>query len=343
MRKGENITRNTLLELKECSHRVIIPLYIPNEEGYYQDAFKNFKLCLLSVRKTAISPIKISVVSNGSCNTVNSKLQVLQQENHIDELIIETEAIGKINSILKALRTAQERLITITDGDVLFVNNWEKEVLAVFKSFPNAGVVCPVPIFRTHFKLTSNIWLRYLFSKRLTFLPVKNPEAMAKFANSIGWPWLDDKWKDAIGTLKANDGTIAVLGSSHFVATYKREAFTYLPKNNTIYKLGGDSNYEYTDGPVLKMNGYRLTTYDNYAYHLGNTFENWMQDMFDGIKEEEKVFDSFDSLKTLKKKPLTYFISEKIFKKIIRIKRVRIPILKMKGLNNEQINNFLER
>ena len=343
MRKGENITRNTLLELKACSHRVIIPLYIPHENDYYKDAFKNFKLCLLSVRKTAISPIKISVVSNGSCDTVNSNLQALQQENHIDELIIEKEAIGKINSILKALRTAQERLITITDGDVLFVNNWEKEVLAIFKSFPKAGVVCPVPVFRTHFRLTSNIWLRYLFSNRLKFLPVKNPEAMTRFANSIGWPWLNDEWKDAIGTLKAKDGTIAVLGSSHFVATYKREAFTYLPKNNTIYKLGGDSNFQYTDGPVLKMNGYRLTTYDNFAYHLGNTYEHWMQAMFDELYDESKVFDNFDSLKVLKKRPLYYFISEKIFKKIIRIKSVHTSILKFKGLNNNQINNFLKK
>jgi hypothetical protein len=54
-------------------------------------------------------------------------------------LIIEKDLIGKINSILKVLRTAEERLITITDADVLFVNGWEQAVLNVFEAFPKAG------------------------------------------------------------------------------------------------------------------------------------------------------------------------------------------------------------
>ncbi len=342
MRKGDNTSKDTLLELKECSHRVIIPLYIPEEEGYYKDSFKIFKTCLFSVLKTAVSPLKISVISNGSCSVINKKLFNLHEQNYIDELIIEKENIGKVNSMLKSLRTAQERLITITDADVLFLNGWENEVLNVFNSFPRAGVVCPVPVFRTHLSLTGNIWMRYLFSKKLRFLPVKNPEAMTKFANSIGWSWLNDKYKDVIGTLKAKNGNVAVLGGSHFVATYKQEVFTELPKSNSEYKLGGDSEYLYNDEIVLKMGGYRLSTYDNYAYHLGNTFEDWMQQSFDEQKEEQKVFDNFKQIKVLRKNKIDFFISEKIFKNIIKIKNVHRHILKMKGIRKDQVNNFIE-
>ena len=47
-------------------------------------------MCLESLHKTSYSSLKISVVSNGSCNSVNSKLLAMQQQELIDELIIET-------------------------------------------------------------------------------------------------------------------------------------------------------------------------------------------------------------------------------------------------------------
>lgn len=340
MRKGENLSRDVILPKSASSHRVIIPLYIPKEEGYYKDAFTIFTYCLISVRKTSFTNIKVSVISNGCCNSVNTKLFQLQEENLIDELIIEKENIGKINSILKALRTAEERLITITDADVLFDNDWEKEVLEVFKAFPKAGSVSPVPVFRTHFRLTYNIWFDNLFSSRLKFRPVKDPESMTMFANSIGWPWLDIKYKDVIATLKSKNNKTAVLGSSHFVCTYKREVFTKMPQNNSRYKLGGDSEYLYTDFPVLKMGGYRLATYGNYAFHLGNVLEDWMDEKHGKLKEEIKESNKNFQLKVLTPRPVYCFFTEKIFKKVLRSPLVFNYILKQKGLSKKQLNNF---
>lgn len=340
MRKGTNQSKDVLIERSESSHRVIMPLYIPNEADYYKEAYTIFEYCLLSILKTSSTILKISVISNNTCDSVNLKLFELQKQGFIDELIIEKEDIGKINSILKALRTADERLITITDADVLFCNGWEEAVVKVFESFPKAGAVCPVPVFRKHFNLTSNIWFRYLFSKKLQFRPVKNPEAMTKFANSIGWPWLDEKYKDVIGTLKAANDDIAVLGCSHFVATYKREVFLELPKENSNYKLGGDSEFLYTDQPVLKIGGYRLATYDNYAYHMGNHLEPWMHDIFNNLEEQEKKANTYSSLKTIKKNALNYFLAEKIFKKVFYSKIIQKTIMRLKGLREEQIKNF---
>ncbi|MGG7033610.1 MAG: glycosyltransferase family A protein [Flavobacterium sp.] len=342
MRRGRNPSKNNLVQANESNHRLIIPLYIPNEEGYYKDAFTIFSHCLNSAQETAFSNLKVSVVSNGSSDGVNSKLLQLQQQGFIDELIIEKEAIGKINSILKVLRTTQERLITITDADVLFDNGWEKAVVEVFEAFPKAGSVSPVPVFRTHLRLTSNIWFRYFFSKKLKFRPVKNPEAMTMFANSIGWPWLDNKYKDVIGTLRARNGTIAVLGCSHFVVTYKREVFDCLPKENSKYQLGGDSEFLYTDEPVLKMGGYRLATYDNYAYHMGNVFEDWMKEKSNTLEIIEKEIISYEYLEKLKPAKFNYFVTEKLFKKLFTIKSFYKFVLKRKGLTKEQIKNYLK-
>lgn len=340
MRNGENPIRDQLIKKSDCFHRIIIPLYIPNQEGYYADALRIFELCLLSARKTSSLSVKIAVVSNGSCDAVNSQLLNLSKTGYIDELIIEKQAIGKVNSILRALRTAEERLITITDADVLFDNGWENAVLDVFKAFPKAGSVSPVPVFRTHLRLTSNIWFKYFFSNKLYFRPVKNPEGLTAFAKSIGWSRLDLKFKDVTGTLKAKNDTIAVLGCSHFVVTYKREVFEQSPKENTVYQLGGNSEHLYLDEPVLKMGGYRLATYDNYAFHMGNTFEPWMNEVFENLKQPEKTpFDS-DSLQILKQNKWKYYLCEKVFKKIFLNNKIHTSILKYKGLNEEQIKNF---
>lgn len=342
MRKSKNESKDKLINIRQCAHRVIIPLYVPHEDGYYKDSFKIFEICLRSVIKTAKSPLKISVISDTCAKNLNRRLVELKEEGLIDELILESENLGKINSVLRALRNTQERLITITDADVLFLNGWENAVINVFESFPNAGVVCPVPVFRTQFRLTSNIWMKYLYSKKLGFSPVKNPEALTKFAKSIGWSRLDLGWKDVIATLKAKNGNIAVLGSSHFVATYKREVFDYLPKEDTVYKLGGDSEFLYTDLPVKKVGGFRLATYDNYAYHLGNTMEDWIEKEYVKLKEEEKEYKSFDNLKVLKRKRFEFFISEKIVDKIMKIQAVKKYLLKLKGLKKEQVKLYTD-
>lgn len=343
MRKGENKVRHKLTALQPCSHRVIIPLYIPSEEGYYKDAFKIFKMCLFSLKKTATSLLKIAVVSNGSTSLVNKKLLDLSTSGYIDELIIETEAIGKVNSVLKALRTTEERLVTITDADVMFLDNWEDQVVKVFNSFPKAGAVCPVPVYRKHLDLTFNIWFKYLFSGKIKFSPVKNIEALQQFAKSIGWSHLPKEFGDTIGTLKAKDNTIAVLGCSHFVATYKSEVFKKLPLSNSRYLLGGDSILEYTDLPVVKCDGYRLSTYTNNAYHLGNVFEPWMQDTFDSLKSKKQQYVDYNGLKTLSKAPFIYFLTHKVFKRIIKFKPILRLVLKFKGLSKSQVFNFVDR
>jgi hypothetical protein len=151
---------------------------------------------------------------------------------------------------------------------------------------------------------------------------------------------LDIKYKDVIGTLKANNGTIAVLGCSHFVVTYKREVFDELPKGNSVFQLGGDSEHLYTDEPVLKMGGYRLATYNNYAYHLGNHLETWMEEAFDELFEEEKGIKNYNTLPRLKKSSIMYYLSDIFFNKIIAFKKVKNFILKQKGLTTNQIKNF---
>ena len=340
MRKGDNPASNQQLLDDPALHRLIIPLYIPQEEGYFEQAFPIFELSLRSALKTSSSNLTVSVVSNGSCEAVHQKLHQLQEQGLIDELIIVREGIGKVNSVFKAVRTARERLITIADADVLFDNGWEDAVLEVFEQVPKAGAVCPVPVFRKQFNLTANIWFKQLFSSKLKFSPVKNPEAMTLFAKSIGWPRLDHKYKDVIATLDMPNGNKAVVGCSHFVATYKREVFEQAPSEPSKYKIRGDSELLYTDLPVIKQGGYRLSTYDNYAFHMGNVLEAWMTDKFNGLSKG-KSKDPLPDIKLLSGSPRWSLFGEKLFEFLLSKKPFKRWLLTKKGLNKEQLANFI--
>jgi hypothetical protein len=339
MRKGKNIVKDIILQLNKSNHRVIIPLHIPNEEGYYKDAFQIFVYCLSSLRVTSFSNLKISIISNGSCEEVNRNLFRMYEKEDFDELIIESNPIGKINSILKALRSAEERYITITDADILFMNGWERSVFDIFESFPKAAAVSPLPVFRTQNHYTSNIIFDYFFSKKMQFSVVKSPEALTRFANSIGWPWLDNKWKDVIMTIKGNNGIKAVVGCNHCVVTYKKEIFEAMPKGNSEFVLGGNSEALYLDRLNQLYDGYRLTTYNNFAYHLGNQIEDWMVPTFESLKKEQKLDYKIES-KLLKRRQVHYFLKSIVFKKIMNVKYIRSNFYLWKGLDKTKLKNF---
>ncbi|MDP5158586.1 MAG: glycosyltransferase family 2 protein [Flaviramulus sp.] len=339
MRKGVNSSKEQVIEASNVEHRVIIPLHIPFEEAYYKDAFSIFEMCLNSILNTSIYKLKITVISDGSCDNVNNKLYKLYQNNKINELIIEKDNIGKINAILKGLRTVNEQFVTITDADILFLNDWDKSVFEIFSTYKKAAVVSPIPVFRKQLSYTANIWLDYLFSKKMKFRAVKNPIALEKFANSLGWPFLRDKYKDVIMTLK-QDNVIAVVSAAHCVATYKTEYLKNIPKTNTIYKLGGNTEGEYLDKPPYMLDGYRLSTYDNYAYHMGNLKEDWLTDSFNSIKiVNEKTTLPIIEKTSPKKKPLK-LMAMKLLLNSFKTRKVYDFFLKNKGLTKEKLKGF---
>jgi len=341
MRKGKNSSKEAVIKTSHVNHRVLIPLYIPFEEAYYLEAFSIFEMCLNSLHNTSTYQFNITVISDGCCETVNDKLYKLFQNNKINELIIEKDNIGKLNAILKVLRSVNEEFVTITDADILFLNDWDKNVFKIFQTFKKAAVVSPIPVFRKQLSYTGNIWLDALFSKKMKFKPVKNPEALERFAKSLGWPYLEDKYKDVIMTLEENNVT-AVVSAAHCVATYNTSYLKNIPKENTIYKLGGNSEGKYLDNPPYKEDGYRLSTYDNFAYHIGNKKESWLTDIYKSQKADKaKIMLPKIEVSEPKDKPIkSVFI--KLFLKSLKIESVYDYFLLKKGLDKEKLKGFRE-
>jgi hypothetical protein len=335
MRVGSNPHKNQPIKASEFIHQIVIPVYIPNFEGYFKDGLNILKLCLESVFNTTHSRTFITVVNNGSCQEVKSYLDQLFNKNYIHE-VIHTQNIGKLNAILKGIAGNKIELVTISDADVLFLKHWQTETSNIFRVIPKVGVVGLVPQFKNYETNSGSLIFDNFFNKKLKFYRVQNPDAMVCFYESIGWDknYNHDYLKYALG-LEFNE-TKVIVGSGHFVATYKKQALQEI-KTYLNYKLGGDSE-SYLDSLPLKYGYWRVTTFDNFAYHLGNTFEDWMTD---NVPKKERNFESEFHFSTFNKENrVLYFIKNRIFIKIMSFKFTYKLFLKFKKLPKAMIAKY---
>ena len=337
MRIGFNPHKDKPSGQSEFLHQIIIPVYIPNQEGYFQDSFKILKVCLESLFKTIHGKTFITIVNNGSSEEVVNYLDTLFANKKIHELI-HTENIGKLNAILKGLAGSNIALVTIADSDVLFLENWQKETVTLFNCFPKAGVVGLAPQFKTFGHFCGNIIFENIFSKKLKFSHIKNVEALKKFYLSIGWG--EDYNKDYLKltlTIESNSQT-AVVGSGHFVATYRKEIFKEIT-SYIGYKLGGESE-RYLDEILLKFGLWRLTTNDNFAFHMGNVYEEWMTHTLDSFKKEtvDAVTLKNKTIKTENK--LMFYIKNVLFIKFFNKRKYRRIFYRFKGMPKQMIQKY---
>jgi len=339
MRVGHNPHKNKLQSATEYFHQVIIPVYIPNQEGYFKDSFKIFQLCIESLLQTSHKKTYIAIVNNGSCIMVVDYLNELYQQNKIQELI-HTSGIGKLNAILKGLSGNNFPLITISDADVLFLNNWQKATYVVFDNFHKTGSVCPTPSSRSLRTYTANIYWDLFFSNKLKFTNVANREALQMFGHSVGDINFYNKTQLEKYLTVSNGNVKAVVGAGHFITTYRTEVFSDLRNRYTNYKLGGDSESKFLDIPVVKNGFWRLSTTDNYAYHMGNVIEDWMVDRVATLEQEHRKIDFKLKFNSTSSK-WSYFFKTKLFGKIILNKKIIFYYLVLKGLTFREAKEYL--
>ena len=334
MRQGFNPYKDQILEQSNYVFHVVIPVFIPNQDGYFKESFSVLKLCLQSLFKTCSYPTKITIVDNGSCSEVSKYLQNLAFENQIQDLL-QTENIGKLNAILKGISGNKIPLVTISDSDVLFLSNWQQETVKVLNAFHKAAVVGLTPQFKMY-ESCPNVIFDAFFSKKLQFRKPKNPDAIYKFYDSIGWEhnYNQDYLKYAL-TIENNKGS-ACIGSGHFVATYRNGLFETLPSYFNA-KMGASSE-SFLDEIAAFHNAWKLTTSDNFAYHIGNTPENWMHEI--AFSTTEKFFELDNSKELNKISNWKFALKNKVFKKIFKSNFVRRYFYKIKGLPKNVAQNY---
>lgn len=267
-------------------HRLIIVVFIPSMDGYYKNILDVFKLCVESAIITTNSNCAISVVNNASCKEVNTYLQEKLKEDAIDTVIHHKENVGKIDALIGAARASREPIITISDVDILFQQGWQKEVETIFENIKDVASVSPIPCRNFKNYETSSTFAKVL-SKKVKFqyqaIP-ENHEAHNKYLKSFHWKLETNK--NAKWAVINSNNSKAIIGSGHQILSMRRELFhTTIPKEPSLTLVGNHSEFLYCDEPINKSGGMRLATYNNYAYHMGNTIEDWMLK----IQEDNKL------------------------------------------------------
>jgi len=338
MRLGFNPHKDQEIEGTGFVHQIVIPVYIPNEEGYFKDSFSIFNNCLMSLLLTVHSKTYITIVNNGSCDKVVNYLNELFEKRKIQELI-HSENIGKLNAIIKGITGNNIELVTIADADVLFCSNWQKETVKVFNTFSKAGVVGLVPQFKMFESNCGNVLFDNFFSSKLQFKTVENKSALVNFYESLGWDrnYNNNYLNKHLTVSKEN--TTAVIGSGHFVATYKKELFTEIV-TYIEYKMGANSEL-YLDKAPLYKGLWRLTTSSNFAFHMGNVIEPWMKKELDNINDSKKTIHYLSNHKVIKKESrFLFFIKNRLFVKLFSNKLIRMVFYRYKKLPNEMISKY---
>ena len=338
MRIGQNPSKEQTIEPTGKTHQVIIPVYIPHQKEYYTQSFKVFQLCINSLLKTCHTNTSVTVVNNGSCDEVKSYLSQLYEKQQINELI-HTGNIGKLNAILKGLVGNRFAFVTIADADTLFLKDWQKGTYKVFETFSKAGVVGLTPQFSMYKSHCNHVLFDHFFSKNMKFHQVKEPEALQRFYKSIGWDdnYNKDYLKQALA-LSTPKG-VALVGAGHYVATYKAAMFQTIPTFLNA-KLGRNTE-QYLDELPLQFGLWRLTTENNYAYHMGNTLKDWMLLEFQKLESiSNKQGDPITYTLPLKTSKPVYFIQNKLFPKLFKWPWFYRRFLSYKGLPKEMVKNY---
>ncbi|MBU3681278.1 MAG: glycosyltransferase [Flavobacterium sp.] len=335
MRVGLNPHKDQPLAEAVFTHQVIIPVHIPNQEGYFTDSLRIVQKCLDSLFSTSHSATFITVVNNGSDSITANYLTQLWQEGHIHELI-QTTAIGKVNALLKGLVGHRQALVTLADSDVLFLPGWQQATQEVFLSFPKAGVVGIVPQYRLFLQHCSNVLFDLFTSKQLRFFSVQDPVSMEKFHQSIGWGPSNPAHGQYTLCVKSVSGITAYVGAGHFVATYKRALFDSI-QSFTEYRMGGTSE-TYLDELAWRKNTWRLTTYANYAYHMGNAFEPWMDEI--DYSGKQAVLPAISVKPLPSATSFSLFLKHKLFKHILKNQLIKAWFYRFKGLPKTHASTY---
>jgi hypothetical protein len=264
-------------------HRIVIPVYIPNLEGYYSEALDVLHLCLASLRASIGTHASVTIVSNGSAPEVERDLRAEYEQGWIDQLLLNQRNWGRIDAVVSSARGTFEQLITISDCDVLFLPGWLEAVEDLFLKFPECGFASPVPGLNIWYH-TSATMLSGMFRGELRMEKVVPEHDLDRISQSIRRNMFKAEHREAQLVIRRGDA-VACVGSGHFLCTIRREVIDCMPRRPALRGLRGRASETWLDIPLDRSGFWRLSTTRAYAFHMGNVLEPWMYEELERSRE----------------------------------------------------------
>jgi hypothetical protein len=326
MRQGVNPEKYKSEQNIRKFHRIIIPVYIPDEsQSYYQESLEVFDNCLNSLFKTInFETTAITVVNNNSIAKVRELINKYLNQGLIDKHVEYQENRGKVYAVLNEARASFENYITLSDADVLFFSGWETGVFEVFQEYPKAGTVSPLPSLNLALYLTYSVFFDKYFFGKIGYGKKVSNEDCELFLKGMGNDSLLNRYNREFSYKEKHyfikGKRPALLGANHFVATYRKECLEY-NKEFPVHKFKKGYEQFYLDQPADRFGWYRLSTLGTYAYHIGNYMDEIVKEIdFDpsAIVKKELI----EKLKKPRKTIIPYVLRVVFFKVLKKIKRL---------------------
>ena len=275
MRIGSNPLRRKKVLPPYRRHRIIVPIYIPNHEGYFEQALDIFRMSFTSLLAT-VDPehTAVTLIDNASIPEVEDLILPELRAGRIDRYVRHAINRGKSDPVVGELKASYEPLLTIADNDVLFLHGWQREVEQLLHAFPAAVAVSPSPAPHLAHYTSSSPWLQALLTLSWRRGRAVSQEDMDQYEASIGGIQFSEECRRSQSLVQGRDGQRAVLGAGHFVITFRRECFAHLEYSPLLEGTGiGD---RVVDAHVDRFGGLRLSTPVAHVKHMGNVPEPWM-------------------------------------------------------------------
>ncbi|MEO6628525.1 MAG: glycosyltransferase family A protein [Aquihabitans sp.] len=249
--------------------RLIIPLYLPSLEGFFEDGLRLFERTLASIEATGSERVRTTVIDNGCTPEVAAALDAHLLNGRIDQVVRNSFNRGRIDPITAELKATFEPIAVVADADVAFRSGWVDSLLAGFTAFPECGLLSLHPAPDLRWLVSTSVLAGAPTSRaRIVRAPVLDRADAERFAGSIGRPATE---QPAAGQLVVVRGENALmLGFSHFAFAIRREATADLPQQPTLLRRSGVGLEETIDG----AGWWCASVLTALVHHMGNVLDD---------------------------------------------------------------------
>ena len=277
MRKGQNPAKAGIKAYTPRRLGVATLVYIPVQEGYFDQSLEVFKIHLASLRQYTSEEFDSLVFDNGSCPEVKRELEKMHEQGLIDWLILSEHNLGKTGALNLILAGMPNEWICFADSDMLFRAGWLEACWKINESFQNSAMIGAQVIFPDWDVDKGNTEFRKTTDPRFVFSKEKAPE------------WLVDEYCRARGasierTLvyremlldKARNVETGVEvylgGNSHQQFLARRAVLSQILPLPSGLQLSREQD-TYQDRRLDELGYLHPTTTVPYLYHMGNTID----------------------------------------------------------------------
>lgn len=277
MRKGHNPAKSGAKSYQSKRLAIVTLVYIPVQEGYFEQSLEIFKIHLASVRQYTPEPFDYIVFDNGSCSEVKRELESLLEKGFIDSLILSNHNLGKTGALNQVLGGLPNEWICYADSDMLFRPGWLEESWKINESFPGCGMIGAQVIFpdwdvdrgNTRFRKTEDP--RYVFSHEKPPQPLWEEYCRARGINGERAEFYREIQLDRVRNV--DTGIEAYLGgNSHQQWLARGEVIRQILPLPVGLQLAREMD-TYQDQKIDQLNYLHLTTTSSYLYHMGNSID----------------------------------------------------------------------